>query len=94
MRMARVNITIPDELLEQARTAGLNVSRLAATALAEELDRRAKVAALDAYLAELDAEFGPVPEDELREAAAWADNLVAGRPATKRAGTGRQARSA
>jgi hypothetical protein len=95
MRMARVNITIPDELLEHARTAGLNVSRLAAAALAEELDRRAKVAALDAYLAEMDAEFGPVPDAELREAAAWADGLVAGRPMTKRAGGGtRQARSA
>ena len=59
MRMARVNITIPDELLEHARSAGLNVSRLAASALAEELDRRAKIAALDDYLAEMDAEFGP-----------------------------------
>jgi hypothetical protein len=95
MRMARVNITIPDELLEHARTAGLNVSRLAAAALAEELDRRAKIAALDAYLAEMDAELGPVPDAELREAAAWADGLVAGRPTTKRAGRGtRQARSA
>jgi predicted transcriptional regulator len=95
MRMARVNITIPDELLEHARTAGLNVSRLAAAALAEELDRRAKIAALDAYLAEMDAEFGPVPDDELQEAAAWTDGLIAGRPAAKHAGSGtRQARSA
>ena len=43
MRMARVNITLPDDLLSQARAAGLNVSRLAAAALAEELDRRAKL---------------------------------------------------
>ena len=43
MRMARVNITLPDDLLNQARAAGLNVSRLAAAALAEELDRRAKL---------------------------------------------------
>lgn len=87
MRMARVNITIPDELLEHARAAGLSVSRLAAAALAEELDRRAKVAALDAYLAEMDAAFGPVPEAELREAAAWADEVMASRPVTKRSGT-------
>jgi hypothetical protein len=95
MRMARVNITIPDELLEHARTAGLNVSRLAAAALAEELDRRAKIAALDAYLAEMDAKLGPVPDGELQEAADWADGLLAGRPAPKhtRSGT-RQARSA
>ncbi|MDQ1287896.1 MAG: hypothetical protein QG622_1461 [Actinomycetota bacterium] len=95
MRMARVNITIPDELLKHAREAGLNVSRLAGTALAEELDRRAKIAALDAYLAEMDAELGPVPESELQQAADWADGLAAGRPATKRAGgRTRQARSA
>jgi hypothetical protein len=93
--MARVNITIPDELLEHARTAGLNVSRLAATALAEELDRLAKIAALDAYLAEMDAELGPVPDAELREAAAWADGLITDRPTTKRSERRtRQARSA
>jgi predicted transcriptional regulator len=95
MRMARVNITVPDELLEHARTAGLNVSRLAAAALAEELDRRAKIAALDAYLAEMDAELGPVPDAELQDAAAWADGLMTSRPVVKRTGSGaRQARSA
>ncbi|MGO8882971.1 MAG: type II toxin-antitoxin system CcdA family antitoxin [Streptosporangiaceae bacterium] len=92
MRMARVNITVPDELLEEARAAGLNVSRLAAEALAEELDRRAKAADLDAYLAELDAELGPVPDHELAAAREWADRL---QPASRRrAGSGRQARTA
>ena len=66
MRMARVNITIPDELLDQARAAGLNVSRLAAAALADELDRRAKNSGLDAYLADLDAGPGPPPPHEIR----------------------------
>jgi predicted transcriptional regulator len=95
MRMARVNITVPDELLEHARAAGLNVSRLAATALAEELDRRAKIAALNAYLAEMDAEFGPVPQEEREQAAAWADQLATSRPSVRRGGTAaRQARTA
>jgi hypothetical protein len=75
MRMARVNITIPEELLDQARAAGVNVSRLAAAALAEELDRRTKLAELDAYLAELDGELGPVPQHELRAAREWADAI-------------------
>jgi hypothetical protein len=89
MRMARVNITLPDDLLSQARAAGLNVSRLAAAALAEELDRRAKLNELDAYLADLDNELGPVPQHELKAAREWADAIVpAGRD-----GTG-QARSA
>ena len=89
MRMARVNITLPDALLNQARAAGLNVSRLAAAALAEELDRRAKVHELDAYLAELDNELGPVPQHELRAARDWADAILPAR----RDGTG-QAHSA
>jgi post-segregation antitoxin (ccd killing protein) len=76
VRMARVNITVPDELLSGARTAGLNVSRLASSALAEELDRRAKIAELDAYLAELESELGPVPAKELADAATWADQIV------------------
>ena len=74
--MARVNITVPDELLQQARAAGLNVSRLAAAAVAEELDRRAKIAALDSYLAELDAELGPLPDHEMMAARKWADQLT------------------
>lgn len=76
MRMARVNITVPDDLLSQARAIGLNVSRLAAAALAEELERRAKVAELDAYLADLDAEFGPIPQQESVAAREWADHVL------------------
>jgi len=83
MRMARVNITLPDDLLSQARAAGLNVSRLAAAALAEELDRRAKIDELDAYLSDLDNELGPVPQHELRAARDWADAVLpAGRNGT------------
>ena len=93
MRMARVNITISDELLEHARAAGLNVSRLAAAAVAEELDRRAKTAALDAYLAELEADLGPIPQADQEAAVAWADQIT-GRPAPRKASRGRQAKSA
>lgn len=76
MRMARANITVPDELLDRARAAGLNVSRIAASALLEELDRREKVAALDSYLQELDAALGPVPRDEQHTAREWADRML------------------
>jgi len=90
MRMARVNITVPDDLLDRARAAGLNVSRIAAAALAEELDRLAKIRELDAYLAELDAELGPVPQHELKAARQWADEVL---PASQ-GGTAPAARSA
>lgn len=74
--MARVNITVPDDLLEAARAAGLNVSRTAAAALDEELDRRTKIAALDSYLRELDVELGPIPSDEQVAAREWADRAL------------------
>jgi len=80
MRMARVNITVSDDLRDQARAAGLNVSRLAASALREELDRRARIATLDSYLQELDVALGPVPEAEQNAARDWADRLLGDAP--------------
>ena len=77
MRMARVNITMSDELYHQARSAGLNISQLAQRAIAAELSRLAKMVQLDAYLAELDAELGPTTEEERSEAATWAEGLLA-----------------
>jgi post-segregation antitoxin (ccd killing protein) len=76
MRIARVNITMPDELYRQARQAGLNVSQLAQLAVAAELQRQAKIAELDAYLAELQDEFGPTSDDERAEARTWADKAL------------------
>lgn len=76
MRMARVNITMPDELHTQAKRAGLNISQVAQQAIAAELARQAKVAELDAYLAELDAEMGPISDRDRAEAKAWADKVL------------------
>ncbi len=85
MRMSRVNITVPDEVVAQARDAGLNVSRVATKALVEELDRRAKIDALDTYLAELEAELGPIGPKEGASATTWADQiLTAPRPAARK----------
>lgn len=82
--MARVNITIPDDVLRNARNAGLNVSRLATAALAEELDRQQKTAELDAYLADLAEQLGPVGDEEAAQAKDWVDRVLAGtRPAAR-----------
>ena len=75
MRMARINITVPDDLYHQARSAGMNVSGLAQRAVAAELSRLAKIAALDAYLAELEEELGPTTNAERAAASTWADGL-------------------
>lgn len=37
MRMARVNVYLPDELAREARAAGLNISRVAQDALSSTL---------------------------------------------------------
>jgi hypothetical protein len=65
--MARVNVSIPDELHRRAKEAGLNVSKLTRDAILQELDRRAKIAAMEEYLDELEGELGPIsPEDQAR----------------------------
>ena len=72
--MARVNVSIPDDVIERAREAGLNVSRLATSALEEALERQIKVAMVDDYLAALENELGPIPADDLEAAKAWLDS--------------------
>ena len=74
MCMARVNVSIPDDVIERAREAGLNVSRLATSALEEALERQIKVAMVDHYLAARENELGPIPADELEAAKAWLDS--------------------
>lgn len=49
------------------------MSRLAAAALAEALDRQVKIAELELLLQDLEDEHGPVPPDEQAAAQAWAD---------------------
>jgi len=67
---------MPDELYDQAKNAGLNVSQVAQRAVASELSRLAKIAELDAYLGELDAKLGPITDAEQADAAAWADRTL------------------
>lgn len=83
--MARRNISLPDDLDEQARTARLNVSALAQRAVADELDRRERRAALDAWLDELDEAHGAPSEQAKAKAQAWLDSAVAVKPRRKAA---------
>lgn len=73
--MARVNISLPDEVYRRAKEAGLNVSQLARRAITQELSDRAKIAGAYEYLAELEREQGPPTADEIAEARAWADDV-------------------
>ena len=84
--MARRNISLPDDLDEQARSAGVNVSALTQQALVVELERRSRMARLDAWLDELDAAHGAPSPGALAEAEAW---MRSARPAASRAHPGR-----
>lgn len=83
VRMARVNITMPDHLYHQARHAGLNFSQVAQRGVTAELARLAKIAELDAYLAELESELGPTSDAERVDAKEWADRLLGSTPSRR-----------
>lgn len=87
--MARRNISLPDDLDEQARSARLNVSALARRAVADELDRRQRMAALDAWLDQLDAAHGAPSAKARAKAQTWLDSATAVQPRRKavKAGT-------
>lgn len=74
--MARRNISLPDDLDEQARRARLNVSALAQRAVADELYRRQRMSALDAWLDELDAIHGAPSAKAMGRAQAWLDSAT------------------
>lgn len=85
--MARRNISLPDDLDEQARNARLNVSALAQRAVADELDRRHRMAALDAWLDELDTAHGAPSAKAKAKAQSWLDSATAVQPRRKAAKT-------
>lgn len=88
--MARRNISLPQDLDQAARAAGLNVSALAQGAVAAELDRRGRMARLDAWLDELDQLHGAPSARMAAKAQAW---VSAARPVAA-ALEGRQRRAA
>ncbi len=60
VRMTRLNVWVPDELAERARSAGLNVSALTQSALSAELAGRD----LDTWLDSLPKPRGDGPSHE------------------------------
>lgn len=92
--MARRNISLPDDLDSHARRAGLNVSALAQTAIVAELDRQRRMASFDAWLEDLDAEYGEPSDEAMKAARAWVASAVPAPQvrATERAKAPRRAR--
>lgn len=75
MRMARVNIYLPDDLAEQVRASGINVSGVAQDALRAAL----AVRAVDEWLEEVaSVESSGIPPDVILDAVRAAKDEVAG----------------
>lgn len=77
MRMARMQIYLPDELHRAVQELGLKISELAQDAVRREVRRREIDAETDAYLAEIDAEYGPPTDAEVDAARRWLDRALA-----------------
>jgi post-segregation antitoxin (ccd killing protein) len=75
--MARVNVYLPDELFAEAKRADLPVSELTQAAVRDALAREAREDALRQFVEALDNEHGPATDEEVADAAAWADAVVA-----------------
>jgi post-segregation antitoxin (ccd killing protein) len=82
MRMSRVNVYVPDDLHRQAKRARLNVSELCQEAIRAELARRERFRAMGEWAAELTDRHGSASPEEIAEAEAWANQILA---AAKRA---------
>ena len=86
--MAKLSVSVPDDLLDELRAlASENVSAFVTAAIRQEVDRRR----LYGFLDELDSELGPVDEEQVgyfmdvfAESARQAQPAV-GSPAAKRA---------
>ena len=75
VRMARVNVSIPDELYAVLKAAGVSPSRVLQDAAEAELARQERARGWQHYLAELDDELGPLSPEEIAAAKVRADQI-------------------
>ena len=91
MAKRKITVTVDEDLVESVQALGAeSLSAVVNDALAAEVERRARAAALGRLLAEWDAAFGPVSGAAAAGAAAAFDDVDAvaaapgGRPARRR----------
>lgn len=78
MGKRKITVTVDENLVETVAALGADsLSSVVNSALAAEVERRARAAALARLLAEWDAAFGPVPDDATAAAAAAFDDVDA-----------------
>jgi post-segregation antitoxin (ccd killing protein) len=72
MRMARMQVYLPDDLYAQVKARGLLASELLQRAVRAELRRLDLLAEADRYVEEVTAEYGPPTAEEI----AYAEDLA------------------
>lgn len=78
MAKRKITVTVDEELVTAVQSLGAeSLSHVVNAALADEVDRRARAAALGSLLADWEAAFGPVPDADAAAAAAVFDDLDA-----------------
>ncbi len=78
MAKRKITVTVDEDLVDAVRTLGAgSLSGVVNAALAQEVDRRARAAALERLLAEWDARFGPVSDGAAAAARHAFDDLDA-----------------
>ena len=78
MAKRKITVTVDEELVEAVRASGsASLSGVVNKALAREVDRVARAAALGRLLADWDRELGPVGESAVAAATAAFDDLDA-----------------
>jgi hypothetical protein len=78
MSKSKITVTVDAELVAAVRDLGTaSLSSVVNTALAAEVERRARAATLDRLLAEWDAAFGSVPPEATAAARAAFDDADA-----------------
>lgn len=76
MAKCKVTVTVDEGLVDAVQALGAaSLSAVVNDALAAEVDRRARAAALGRLLAEWDAAYGPVSDEAAAEATAAFDDL-------------------
>lgn len=78
MAKRKITVTVDEGLVETVHALGAeSLSSVVNAALANEVERRARAAALERMLADWDATFGAVPDETAAAAAAAFDDLDA-----------------
>jgi len=78
MAKRKITVTVDEELVESVQALGAeSLSAVVNEALAHEVERRARAAALGRLLADWDATYGPVGAEAAAAAAAAFDDLDA-----------------